>query len=88
MRADSPWRRPDARAGRSLRTRKRIYGAALDEFGRVIVPDVAAGIVVRVEPGAFEPFDEGANQTVLASGPPLLQPRGATAIRSRSTLFV
>jgi len=35
VRADSPWRRPDAREQRSLATRRRIYEAAIEEFGRV-----------------------------------------------------
>lgn len=35
MRADSPWRRPDSREQRSLATRRRIYEAAIEEFGRV-----------------------------------------------------
>jgi len=34
VRADSPWRRPDAREQRSLATRRRIYEAALEEFRR------------------------------------------------------
>lgn len=35
MRADSPFRRPDGRERRSLRTRRRLYEAALEEFRRV-----------------------------------------------------
>jgi len=54
VRADSPWRRPDAREQRSLATRRRIYEAALEEF-RSSGFDAASIARIAVRAGVSRP---------------------------------